>query len=221
MASFRGGYNDLNSMPRRKKVSPEHQTETLVSCRRRCCLCFGLRRDVSIKKGQIAHLDSDPSNGALDNLAFLCLDHHDEFDGRTSQSKGIGIHEVKRFRTELYAHFSSWVNFQTSQNLLAFLATTLSYDDLLDGALKVMRYYTINGDDLVLAALEKDEISSSDGDNYGPLSGLLDHLKLWGWLDFKYAEGDVLGTRIVQFNITRRPICNDLARLLRKRMGSG
>ena len=33
---------------------------------------------------------------------FLCLDHHDEYDGRTSQSKSLTIREIKHYRVELY-----------------------------------------------------------------------------------------------------------------------
>jgi len=35
---------------------------------------------------------------------FLCLPHHDEYDSRTSQSKGITISELKQFRNELYEY---------------------------------------------------------------------------------------------------------------------
>ena len=70
--------------------------------RRRCCICYGLNRDVQIKQGQIAHLDGNPSNDALDNLAFLCLAHHDIFDSKTSQSKGLTPQEVRKYRKELH-----------------------------------------------------------------------------------------------------------------------
>ena len=62
-----------------------------------------LTGDLSEKKGQIAHLDRDPSNSDPDNLAFLCLEHHDEYDSRPSQSKGLTIEEVKRYRADLPA----------------------------------------------------------------------------------------------------------------------
>jgi hypothetical protein len=55
-----------------------------------------------MKRGQLAHLDGNPSNTALDNLAYLCLPHHDEYDSTTSQSKGLTINEVKLYRTRLY-----------------------------------------------------------------------------------------------------------------------
>ena len=55
-----------------------------------------------MKKGQIAHLDGNWANNAEDNLAFLCFDHHDEYDSKTSQSKGLTEQEVKAYRKQLY-----------------------------------------------------------------------------------------------------------------------
>jgi hypothetical protein len=78
------------------------QDQVVLLSRRRCCVCFGLSGDVDIKAGQIAHLDRDNTNFALDNLAFLCLEHHDEYDSKSSQSKGLRENEVKQFRKELY-----------------------------------------------------------------------------------------------------------------------
>jgi hypothetical protein len=75
----------------------------LAASRRRCCWCFALQRDDAQKRGQLAHLDRDPSNNSPDNLAFFCLEHHDQYDSRTSQSKGLTIDEAKRYRAELLA----------------------------------------------------------------------------------------------------------------------
>jgi hypothetical protein len=78
------------------------ETEVLKGSGRRCCLCFGLYRDLGVKSGQIAHLDQNPANNRVDNLAFLCLEHHDQYDTPTSQSKGWTILEVKSYRAELH-----------------------------------------------------------------------------------------------------------------------
>ena len=91
-------------MKSRKKTSLATEADVLTRSRRRCCICFGLHRDVEIKAGQIAHLDGDRSNSVTDNLAFLCLQHHDQYDSTTSQSKNLTIAEVKRYRAELYEH---------------------------------------------------------------------------------------------------------------------
>jgi len=87
----------------RELIPRASQAKVLLQSRRRCCICFGLNRDTSIRQGQLAHLDGDPSNNAEDNLAFLCFDHHDQYDSTTRQSKNFTPLEVKHFRAELHA----------------------------------------------------------------------------------------------------------------------
>ncbi len=91
----------------RRKTPQPTETEVITRSRRRCCICFGLHRDIAVKRGQIAHLDQDPSNFTKDNLAFLCLPHHDQYDSKTSQSKHFTINEVKWYRKELYEHLET------------------------------------------------------------------------------------------------------------------
>lgn len=86
----------------RKQIAPNVQTNVLVGSRRRCCICFGLSRDTNLKSGQIAHLDRNNANNVETNLAFLCFNHHDDYDSRASQRKNFTIGEVKQFRSELY-----------------------------------------------------------------------------------------------------------------------
>lgn len=88
----------------RKRINTNIETELLIGCRRRCCICYGLYRDNRVKQGQIAHIDHNPENNDIDNLAFFCLDHHDQYDSKTSQSKNLTIQEVKNFRNELETH---------------------------------------------------------------------------------------------------------------------
>ena len=78
------------------------QANILLKSRRRCCLCFWLLGEDEVKKGQLAHLDGDNENAAEDNLVFLCLEHHDEYDSIPRLSKGLREHEVRRWRDELY-----------------------------------------------------------------------------------------------------------------------
>lgn len=96
----------ISIMAQRKK-NPKTDEDVLKKSRRRCCLCFGLNYDSMKKRGQIAHLDHDPANSNPENLAFLCLDHHDEYDSKTSQSKSIQINEVKAYRDDLYQYIES------------------------------------------------------------------------------------------------------------------
>jgi len=74
----------------------------LVLSRRRCCVCFALNRDTTLKRGQIAHLNHNSGNSDLGNLVYLCLEHHNEYDSRTSQAKGLTLNELRQFRIELH-----------------------------------------------------------------------------------------------------------------------
>ena len=88
-------------MPR-KSITLQVETAVLTLSRRRCALCFGLHADFEVKRGQIAHIDRNADNSAIENLAFLCIPHHDEYDSTTRQSKGLTAPELKRYRQELY-----------------------------------------------------------------------------------------------------------------------
>ncbi|WP_420631133.1 hypothetical protein [Candidatus Leptofilum sp.] len=91
----------------RKQTPKPIQTEVLTKSKRRCCVCFGLNGDLDIKKGQIAHLDHNPNNNNPNNLAFLCLDHHDEYDSKSSQTKSLLDTEVKKYRLDLYHYWET------------------------------------------------------------------------------------------------------------------
>ncbi|MBN9521520.1 hypothetical protein J0H58_23875 [bacterium] len=86
----------------RKPIPESTQTAILLKSRRRCCLCFWLKGEDEVKKGQFAHLDHDHENPAESNLAFMCFEHHDEYDSTTRLSKGLREPEVKKWRDELY-----------------------------------------------------------------------------------------------------------------------
>ena len=86
----------------RKPIPDDTQNAILLKSRRRCCLCFWLKGIDEVQKGQIAHLDQDNANPAEENLAFLCFDHHDDYDGTTRLAKGLKPNEVRHWRDELY-----------------------------------------------------------------------------------------------------------------------
>jgi len=87
----------------RKAITVDIETRVLTMSRRRCCLCYGYDNDLSKKmQGQIVHIDKDPGNNEFQNLVWLCLQHHDEYDSRTSQSKGITPQELKHYRDHIY-----------------------------------------------------------------------------------------------------------------------
>ena len=94
-------------MSSRRTIPGAIQQQVLVASRRRCCLCYYVRNITNERKGQIAHLSGDPSSVSFDDLVFLCLDHHDEFDSTTSQAKGLTSDEVRHYRDELYQALAS------------------------------------------------------------------------------------------------------------------
>lgn len=87
----------------RKAVKQTDQMQVLVRSKRRCALCYGLGGDLTEKTGQIAHLNQDNSDASFGNLVWLCLDHHDQYDSITRQSKNYTLLEVKTYRDRLYA----------------------------------------------------------------------------------------------------------------------
>lgn len=86
----------------RTPVSDTVQQEVLVKSARRCALCFGIDGLLNRVRGQLAHIDRNHANSGAENLAYLCLSHHDEYDSRTSQSKNFTERELRAYRNRLY-----------------------------------------------------------------------------------------------------------------------
>jgi hypothetical protein len=85
--------------PARKPIPGTIQASVLIESRRRCAMCFHLDEDLSVKDGQLAHIDRDRGNAADANLVFLCLVHHNQYDARPSQAKRwlpAELTEIKR-----------------------------------------------------------------------------------------------------------------------------
>ena len=89
-------------MSKRTKIPKATETDLFTRNGRRCAICFALQGDAALKAGQIIHLDKDPNNHEIENLCFLCQPHHDQYDSRTSQTKGLTQHEVRSYRDKLY-----------------------------------------------------------------------------------------------------------------------
>lgn len=88
--------------PPRKRIDAEIEAAILIKSARRCPLCFHLDGDLREKAGQIAHLDNDRTNASEDNLAWMCMPHHSQYDSSTRQHKNYTIKEVKQLRALLY-----------------------------------------------------------------------------------------------------------------------
>ncbi|MDP1895491.1 MAG: hypothetical protein Q8K87_15335 [Hydrogenophaga sp.] len=87
-------------------IPPVVQADVVIKSKRRCALCFGLNGDTSERPGQIAHLNGDHADSRLENLVWLCLEHHDKFDSKTSQTKNYTQIEVRNYRDSLHRMYS-------------------------------------------------------------------------------------------------------------------
>lgn len=103
------------------------EAEVLWLSRRRCSICSGIDNNFERQKGQIAHLNKNRSDNRLENLVFLCFDHHDEFDSKTSQSKNFTRKEIIRYRDALYESYkgSNLLNSNSGKSDLTKVRTGL------------------------------------------------------------------------------------------------
>ena len=122
---------------RRQAIPTAVQTKLLRQSRRRCCLCFGLKADIEVKEGQIAHLDRNPSNNSLDNLTWLCLSHHDDYDSVRRQTKRLTPEEVKSYRSELYKQLANLMSPISEKTT----GSPEGMEEELDAVLEVMHRY--------------------------------------------------------------------------------
>jgi hypothetical protein len=93
-------------MPR-TPIPPSIQAEVVIKSRRKCPLCVFIDNNSSERPGQIAHINGDHSDSRFENLVWLCLEHHDKFDSKTSQTKNYTQIEVKTYRDKLYSIHSN------------------------------------------------------------------------------------------------------------------
>jgi len=205
-------------MEKRKKIPKDIEVEVMKRCRRRCCICYGLNRNEEVKPGQIAHLDRNPLNNEIDNLAFLCLEHHDQYDTRTTQSKGLTIEEVKSYRKELEDHYKTWGFLRKNTELLNFLADTIDLETMADTATKVAGQYVWYGRELAIEALTRKEVEYIDMDLYIPLLLILDHFQSWGWLTYSSEEViDENGIEVMRIKAKHEAVCKKVAGILESR----
>ena len=86
----------------RKRIPLDIEEALLTKCRRRCAFCYAFNDESPTGvQGQIAHINNDRADNREENLAWLCLNHHDQYDGKTSQSKGLTARELKHYKRRL------------------------------------------------------------------------------------------------------------------------
>ena len=93
-------------MQMRKLIPQQVVASILIESRRRCCFCFFWDGDLTQKEGQITHVDRDHENNAQENLAFLCLKHHNEYDRKQLQAKNYTPEELQHAKKQLVEHMT-------------------------------------------------------------------------------------------------------------------
>jgi hypothetical protein len=94
-------------MTNRKPIRPQLEHGVLDRSRRRCFLCVHFEQDYRRKEGQLAHIGRDPSKAEEDDLAYLYLPHHDDYDTKRSQTKNLTTLEIRTARDRLYAYIEA------------------------------------------------------------------------------------------------------------------
>jgi hypothetical protein len=75
----------------RTPIPKEIAAEVLVAAERRCCIC-------KHPSAQIHHIDKDPTNHSVDNLAVLCPTCHDEAHASGPFTRDLDPAQVRLFR---------------------------------------------------------------------------------------------------------------------------
>lgn len=111
-----------------------------------------------MKDGQIAHVDHDSSNAAIDNLVYLCLEHHKEYDAKSYQAKAVTEEEVRRARADLLKEFDGAFPLQVSITLrLHRDSTDLTTEDT-ERVLNALKAISHPGAKIVLTATAGDSV---------------------------------------------------------------
>jgi hypothetical protein len=77
----------------RDKIPHTISTALMVKNRHKCCVCNEKNKHV-----QIHHIDGNPNNNEIDNLAVLCLDCHSKVTGDEGLGRKYTEDEIKEYK---------------------------------------------------------------------------------------------------------------------------
>jgi 5-methylcytosine-specific restriction endonuclease McrA len=79
----------------RTPIPEDISAQVMFQHDRTCCVCHEPGRAV-----QIHHIDDDPTNHAISNLAVLCLEHHEQTQTRGGFAKKLKVADVEQSRDD-------------------------------------------------------------------------------------------------------------------------
>jgi hypothetical protein len=92
-------------MQKRLRVNDDLAAEIAFAVDLRCCLCESHGElPPRARNGQIHHLDGDPSNRAVENLVWLCMEHHEDAGKVGKASRRLSPAVIRRYRQSLERH---------------------------------------------------------------------------------------------------------------------
>lgn len=78
----------------RLKIPKAVEHEVLFRSAHTCCICHDRNKDV-----QIHHVDGNPNNNRIENLAVLCLDCHSRVSGPRGLGKAYSPEEARKYKS--------------------------------------------------------------------------------------------------------------------------
>ena len=80
-------------MKQRQKIPTKIESQILLANKQACCIC-------QKSYVQIHHIDEDPSNSKLSNLAVLCIEHHNLASMKGGMTRKLKPHAIKEYKKE-------------------------------------------------------------------------------------------------------------------------
>lgn len=105
----------------RNSISPRVQAEVVLKSKRRCAFCVGLLNNHEVRVGQIAHINRNHEDARFENLAWLCLEHHDQYDSTTSVTKNLTEIELRAHRDAIHRLYGGKYSFEEIELIINYL----------------------------------------------------------------------------------------------------
>jgi len=77
----------------RRPIPTDLRAELLFRSEHTCCICRNPYKDV-----QLHHIDGNPVNNILENVAVVCLDCHSRVTGTRGLGQSYSRHEVRKYK---------------------------------------------------------------------------------------------------------------------------
>lgn len=133
----------------REKIPKKIDAEILFKNKHTCCICNEKGKDV-----QIHHIDGNPGNNDISNLAVVCLDCHSKITGKRGLGRAYTPEEIRLFKRK-------WeYNVRTEKSIKSKIVykETISQVDLIICEILAYQNYSFSKIDVRFNLLEEMEL---------------------------------------------------------------